>query len=182
MPVAWALSVVRRAEEATFFRRSPVFIGMAGGALFATLALGNEFVLFSGQEAIGNLDQFGVGEQLYLTVAKWLALVLALFAGWRGGPIFPMFLAVASLAHALDGLIDVPPAALTAAGLAAVSAVFARGAVVVAFVLTLYVVPLGFAGVILLGCVAGAVALTIARSLGALPAPPQAAGRSGDAE
>jgi hypothetical protein len=59
------------------------------------------------------------------------------------------------------------------ADLAAAAVVFARGSVPLAFILTLYPVQLTYAGVILVGCIGGAVGLAIARSLGFLPTPPE---------
>lgn len=169
VPAAWAVRVVVRAEEATAFTRSPVLIGMAGGAVFATLAVGNELVLFSGQQGIQQLPDTDTATLLYLLGAKWLALVIALVAGWRGGPIFPMFFAIAALAVAVDEIAQVGPDLVIVAGIAAMATVFLRGSVPLAFVLTLYVAPLSYAVVILVACVASATALTLARPLGLLP-------------
>lgn len=171
VPVAWAATAIHRAEAATAFRRSPVLIGMAGGLLFATLALGDDFVLFSGQQAIQNLQGLAVASLLYLTVAKVAALVIAYLAGWRGGPVFPSYLAVAALATAVSAGVGTPPDLVMIGGIAAVSAVFLKGRIPAAFVLSLYVVPLSYAGVILVGAAAAAGALALGDSLGIVPAP-----------
>lgn len=169
VPVVWALAVASRAETATLYRRSPVLAGAVGGLLFAVLALGNEFVLFSGQQGIQQLDTQSNAELVYLTVAKWGALVLAFLTGWRGGPIFPLFLSVAALGQALDGFLDVPSDIIIVAGLAAVSTAVFKGRIPGAFVLTLYVAPPSYSAVILIGAVGGSIALAVARSLGAAP-------------
>jgi chloride channel protein, CIC family len=171
VPAAWAISVVMRAEHSTFSKRSPVLIGMAGGVVFACMALGNDLVLFSGQQGIQLLPDESTGALLYITVAKWLALVVALTAGWRGGPIFPTYTAVAALGVLVDEVVGVGPDLLMIAGIAAVSVVFLKGNIPLAALLTLYPVPLSYAGVILVGCVGGAVGLAVARSLHALPSP-----------
>lgn len=172
VPVAWAISVVVRAEKAMLFRRSPILVGMAGGFVIALLALPNEIVLFSGQEGIQLLPASDVGDLAYLTIAKWLALVVALYAGWRGGPIFPTYTSVAALAVIVDQLVDVGPGIMIVAGIAATGAVFLKGNIVMAFILTLYPVDLTYAGVVLVGCVGAAIGLAVARSLGVLPTPP----------
>ncbi|MGA9278898.1 hypothetical protein [Ilumatobacter sp.] len=169
VPAAWALVVVGRAEQATFFSRSPILIGMAGGAVFALLALPNSLVLFSGQQGIQLLPETGNGDLIYIVVAKWLALVVALYAGWRGGPIFPTYTAVAALGVLADEVVDIGPDLLMISGIAAVGVVFLKGSLPMAFVLTLYPVHLSYASVILVGCLGGAVGLAIARSAGILP-------------
>lgn len=173
VPFSWAAAVVVRAEAATFYRRSPVLVAMAGGLAFALLAVGNHDVLFSGQQGTQSLGSYGTAELLFLAGAKWLALVVALFAGWRGGPIFPMFFSAAALALAADGVLDVAPDLLVVAGLAAVSAIFLKGSVPAAFVLTLYVAPFSFAGPILVGALGAATALALARPTGLLPRAPE---------
>lgn len=172
VPVAWALAVASKAETATLYRRAPELAGAVGGLLVAVLALGNQYVLFTGQQGIQQLGDQSTAELLYLTVAKWVAMVLVFFSGWRGGPIFPIFLSVAALGQALDGFLDVPVDILVVAGLAGVSATVLSGRIVAAFVLTLYVAPPSYAAVILIGAVGATVALTLARSANALPAPP----------
>ncbi|WP_040495471.1 chloride channel protein [Ilumatobacter nonamiensis] len=172
VPVAWAVSVVSRAEHATTFRRNPILVGMAGGLLFALLALPNQLVLFSGQEGIQLLPSADLGDLAYITVAKWAALVIALLAGWRGGPIFPTYTSVAALAVIVDEVVDVGPDIMIVAGIAATGVVFLKGNLPMAFILTLYPVQASYASVILIGCAGGAVGLAVARSLGALPTPP----------
>ena len=58
---------------------------------------------------------------------------------------------------------------LMVAGAAAVSVVFLQGRVPAAFVLALYVAPLSYAGVILVGAIGSATALALAGSLHLLP-------------
>jgi H+/Cl- antiporter ClcA len=170
VPVTWAIEVASRAESATLYRRSPVLAGMIGGLLVAVMALGNQYVLFSGQQGIQQLDTQSNAELLYLTIAKWVALCLAFLTGWRGGPIFPLFLSVAALGTVLDGFLDVPADIVVVAGLAGVSAAVFNGRIVAAFVLTLYVAPLSYAAVILVGVLGATIALTLVRALGGLPA------------
>jgi H+/Cl- antiporter ClcA len=169
VPVSWAIELASRAATTTYYRRSPVLAGVIGGLLFAVLALGNEYVLFSGQQGIQQLDTQSNAELLYLTIAKWVALCLAFLTGWRGGPIFPIFLSVAALGQVFDGFLDVPADIVVVAGLAGVSAAVFKGRIVAAFVLTLYVAPLSYAVVILIGAVGATIALTLVRSIGGLP-------------
>lgn len=171
VPSAWAIAVVRRAEHAGVSRRAPVLAGMVGGLLFAVLALGDRSVLFSGQQALPDIVGLGTGALIYLALAKWAALVVALVAGWRGGPFFPLFLAVSSLAVAVHGPLGVEPELAIAAGIAAVSVVVVRGRVLVGFVLALYVVPLAYAGVLLVGAATAAAVLRLGGRLPLLPRP-----------
>ena len=169
IPAAWAISVVQRAEEATLFRRAPILIGMAGGLVFALLAWNDEYVLFSGQQTLQHLDGLGDGRLIYIAVAKWAALCIALVAGWRGGPIFPTFVSAAAIAVVLSDVVDVSSDVMIIGAAAGVTAVFLKGNIPAAFVLTLYVAPLSYAGVILLGCVTGALVLAVGARAGLLP-------------
>lgn len=171
IPTVFAFGVVQRAERSMFFRRSPIVVGVAGALLFALLGLGNELVLFSGQQGFQALPGMGVGALVYVTVAKWGALVIALFAGWRGGPIFPMLTSAAALGVLFADLVDVRSELIMIAGIAAVSIVLTKGNVLFAFVLSLYVVPLGYAVVTGIGCVGAVVGLVVLRSFGLLPEP-----------
>jgi H+/Cl- antiporter ClcA len=164
------MAVIGRAEISPFFQRSPILIAVGGGLAFAAMAWISDFVLFSGQQDMQRLVTLGNPELLYIAVAKWAALVIALFAGWRGGPIFPMFTAVAALAVVVDALFDIGPNLVMVAGIGAVGVVLARGSIAMAFILTLYAVPLTYSGVILVGCAGAAVGLGIGKSLGLLPA------------
>lgn len=159
LPSAWAMVVVRRAEHAGLHHRAPVLAGMLGGLLFAVLALGDGFVLFSGQQALPHVIGLDTGALVYLAVAKWAALVIALAAGWRGGPFFPLFLAVSALAVAVHQPLGVDPEVAIVAGIAAVCVVVVRGKVLVASVLALYVVPLAYAGTLLLSAATAAALL-----------------------
>lgn len=173
--VVWAVVAIKGAEGLVARRRSPVGFALGGAVAFTLLALVDHLVLFSGQEGIQQLPGTAVLTLLYLTLAKWLALCIALGTGWRGGPVFPMFFSVAAFGATVDGLVDVDPHLVMIAGIAAVSTVFLKGRIVLAFVLTLYAVPLTFGIVILLGCAGAAAAMTLGRSAGILPAPPEPA-------
>lgn len=171
VPAAWALSVVILAEDAPLSRRSPVVAGVVGGLAFAAMALGSEYVLFSGQQGIQRLVDLGNDELLYLTVAKWAALVVALSTGWRGGPIFPMIFTAASLGVVVAGVVDVGPDIVMVAGVASVTLVIVKANIAVGFVLTLYAVPFSYAAVILVAFAGSGIALALARSLAWLPTP-----------
>ena len=162
--------LVQRAEEATAYQRAPVVFGVVGGLGFALLAAPQDFVLFSGQQAIQNLEGLATGALLYLAVAKVVGLALVLFCGWRGGPIFPTLLAAAALATIAAEAVDVPHAVLVVGSAAAVSAVFVKGSIPAGFVLTLYVAPLSYAGVVIVGVVTAATTLALLGSAGLLPA------------
>lgn len=179
VPIAWALQAVSWSESQTYFDRSPVLVAVAGGVVFATMALGHEYVLFSGQEIYQQLPSLSTGALAYLSVAKWVALVVALLAGWRGGPIFPTITAASSIAVLVSAVVDVPVELLMVAAVASVSTVFVKGKVAVGFVLSLYVVPLSNAGLILVGCVGAGVAMALTRSFGWLPPEPEISEDSG---
>lgn len=172
VPTAWALRVVAWSETRKYSERAPELAAVCGALVFATMALGSEYVLFSGQQGYQLLPQLATGTLVYLSVAKWAALVVALLAGWRGGPIFPTITAASSIAVLVSTVVDVPVELLMVAAVASVSVVFVRGKVAVGLVLSLYVVPLSNAGFILVGCVAAAVAMALSRSFGWLPAEP----------
>ena len=184
VPVAWAFSVVSRAEVAPWSSRRPELTALAGALVFVLMALGSQYVLFSGQQAIQHLDGLGTGTLVYLTFAKWAALVVALAAGWRGGPIFPMYVAAASTAVLIAHATDVRTDVVVVAALAGLGVVVLKGNIPAALVLTLYVAPISYAGVILIGAIAGAAALAVARSAGILPPVPdeEAPGDPGGAE
>jgi chloride channel protein, CIC family len=62
VPAVWAVFVIGRAERATVFRRNPILVAMAGGLLFALLAVPNDLVLFSGQQGIQLLPEVGAAD------------------------------------------------------------------------------------------------------------------------
>lgn len=155
--------------------RAPELFAVAGGLVIAALAWPEDFVLFSGQQAIQHLDGLSDGTLVYIAVAKWAALCVAFVAGWRGGPIFPTFTSVAALAVIASGVVDIGYDVAIIGATTAVSVVFLKGKVAAAFVLSLYVAPLSYAGVIIVGCVSSAGALALARRARVLPSAPAAA-------
>ncbi len=157
VPIVVAFRMVVVAEEARFFQRAPVLVGVAGGLVVALLAWPTELVLFSGQEGLNGLDELSRLDLGYLVVAKWLALTLVLFAGWRGGPIFPLWLSASAAGALVADLTGAPTQMLAAAGMTAVGVVFLKGKVLPAIVLTLYAVPFAFAGAMLIGALGAAV-------------------------
>jgi H+/Cl- antiporter ClcA len=175
VPAAWAIVVVGWAEHATYFRRSPILLAVAGALVFALLAVPNKLVLFSGQEGFQQLPDASSAGLAYISVVKWLALVVALLAGWRGGPIFPTYTAAAALALLLNQVVDISPQLAMIAAIAAVSIVLTKGSLPMAFVLSLYPTPFSYGAAILLGCLGAALALTLARSLNLLPTPSSSA-------
>jgi H+/Cl- antiporter ClcA len=170
LPIAWAAHVANRAEGAARFRRAPIPFAMAAGLVFALLALPTHLVLFSGQSGYQSLPELGYGTLAYLVVAKWVALVIALGAGWRGGPVFPLFFSVSAAAVLLADGLGLQTDIVMVAGTAAVSAVFLKGRIAAAFVLTLYIAPPSYAVVILVGAAGAAAALALAGPARLLPA------------
>jgi len=83
VPIAWAAHLANRAEDAARFRRVPIPFAVVAGLMFALLAMPTHLVLFSGQTGYQSLPELGYGTLAYLVVAKWVALVIALGAGWR---------------------------------------------------------------------------------------------------
>ena len=170
VPVAWAAAAVVRAEGAAVANRFPLPAAVIGGLLFATLALGSEFVLFSGQEGIQRLVGLSTGTLLYLgrremagpghraddRLARWADL--------------PLFFSAAALAIAVQPLLGVAPDVLVMAGVSAVSVVFLRGNVPAAFLLSLYVAPFSYTGIILIAALGAATAFAVAGNLRIVPA------------
>ena len=170
LPLAWATKVVGWAETRTWYRPYPEVAAIAGAVVFSTMALGHEYVLFSGQQVYQKLPELTEGWLVYLSLAKWAALVVALLAGWRGGPIFPTITSASAAAVLFASLVDVPADLLMVAAVASVSVVFLKGKVAVGFVLSLYVVPLSNAGLILVGCIGSALAFGVLGAQGWIPA------------
>lgn len=169
VPVAWALALVVRSEHAPFVQRSPIVLGIAGGVVLAVLGAVDDLVLFSGQQGLATMADRSNVELAVLAIAKWVALVVMMLAGWRGGPIFPLFLSFAALAVLVGNAFGVPYELAAVAGMTVVSAVFLRGRIVVSVVLTLYAVPVTYAGTMLLVAGAAAAGLLVSDALGVLP-------------
>jgi H+/Cl- antiporter ClcA len=170
VPIVWAAHLANRAEEAARFRRAPIPFAMVAGLLFALLAMPTHLVLFSGQTGYQSLPELGYGTLAYLVVAKWVALVIALGTGWRGGPVFPLFFSVSAAAVLLADGLGLETDIVMVAGTAAVSAVFLKGRIAAAFLLSMYVAPPSYAVVILIGAIGAAVALALAGPARLLPA------------
>jgi H+/Cl- antiporter ClcA len=170
VPIVWAAHVANRVEEAARFRRAPIPFAMVAGLMFALLAVPTHLVLFSGQTAYQSLPELGYGTLAYLVVAKWVALVIALGAGWRGGPVFPLFFSVSAAAVLFADGLGLETDIVMVAGTAAVSAVFLKGRIAAAFLLTLYVAPASYAVVILIGATGAAAAMALAGPARLLPA------------
>ena len=170
VPIAWAAHLANRAEDAARFRGAPLPFAMVAGLMFALLAMPTHLVLFSGQTGYQSLPELGYGTLAYLVVAKWVALVIALGAGWRGGPVFPLFFSVSAAAVLVANGLGLEVDIMMVAGTAAVSAVFLKGRIAAAFLLTMYVAPPSYAVVILIGAIGAAAALALASPTRLLPA------------
>lgn len=170
VPIVWAAHLANRAEDAARFRRAPIPFAVVAGLVFALLAMPTHLVLFSGQTGYQSLPELGYGTLAYLVVAKWVALVIALGAGWRGGPVFPLFFSVSAAAVIVANGLGLEADIVMVAGTAAVSAVFLKGRIAAAFLLTMYVAPPSYAVVILIGAIGAAVALALAGLARLLPA------------
>ncbi|WP_133867050.1 chloride channel protein [Ilumatobacter fluminis] len=171
VPTLLALVVIQRCERSTRYERSPIVYGMVGGLLFAILALGNEIVLFSGQMQFQQLPFESDGALLYVTVAKFAALLIAVSTGWRGGPIFPLYTSIGAFAIVAADVVGATTDIVQVAALAAVSTVLVKGNVPLALVLTLYVVPISYGFVMVIGSVAAVVVLALLRTSGVIPEP-----------
>jgi H+/Cl- antiporter ClcA len=170
VPIVWAAHLANRAEEAARFRRAPIPFAMVAGLMFALLAMPTHLVLFSGQTSYQSLPELGYGTLAYLVVAKWVALVIALGAGWRGGPVFPLFFSVSAAAVLFADGLGLEADIVMVAGTAAVSAVFLKGRIAAAFLLTMYVAPPSYAVIILIGATGAAAVLALAGPARLLPA------------
>jgi len=170
VPMVWAAHLAHRAEEVARFRRAPIAFAVTAGLVFALLAMPTHLVLFSGQTGYQSLPELGYATLAYLVVAKWVALVIALGAGWRGGPVFPLFFSVSAAAVLVANGLGLEADIVMVAGTAAVSAVFLKGRIAAAFLLTMYVAPPSYAVVILIGAIGAAAALALAGPARLLPA------------
>jgi len=178
VPLAWSFAVIVRAEHAALHERRPVLVGALGGLVLAALGSVDALVLFSGQEGIASLGDLSTGTLIYVAVAKWAALAVLMLAGWRGGPIFPLWLSAAAVAVLVLEPLGVPPEIAIVGGIAAVSTVFLRGRILPAVVLSLYAVPASYAGAMLLAAAGAAMAVLVAGELGWMPRRPS--GRPGE--
>lgn len=116
-----AESVARRVTR-------PWLVTVIGTILFAALAAAVPMVRFSGHHEVAEVPWLYAGgsaaELWTLAVAKLLAVVLCLVAGWRGGEVFPLILIGASAGAASALLLPgVDPAAAVAGAMAATLAV-----------------------------------------------------------
>ena len=123
--IAWIIySIARSLRPVVHARRIPVTVGL--GLLVALCAIAftaltdkpNDFVLFSGQDAlpdlVSNPATWSAGALLLVILFKALAYALSLSA-FRGGPVFPsMFIgaALGMLAMNLPGMELVPAVAM----------------------------------------------------------------------
>lgn len=171
VPTLFALIAIQRCERSTRYERAPIVFGMVGGLAFAILALGNEIVLFSGQAQFQQLPFESDGALLYVMVAKFAALLIAVWTGWRGGPIFPLFTVIGAFGIVAADVVGATTDIVQVAALAAVSTVIVKGNVPMALVLTLYVVPVSYGFVMLIGSIAAVVVLAVLRTSGLIPAP-----------
>ena len=111
------------------------------------------------------------GALLYVTVAKFAALLIAVSTGWRGGPIFPLYTSIGAFAIVAADVVGATTDTVQVAALAAVSTVILKGNVPGALVLTLYVVPVSYGFVMVIGSVAAVVVLALLRTSGVIPTP-----------
>lgn len=169
VPVAWLLVAVARSEEATLFRRSPIAIAVGGGLVVGLLALGSDLVLFSGQAGLGVIAETSTAELAYAGLAKAVALVVVYMAGWRGGPIFPLWFVAASLGAVAARGIGLDGLPVAVAAVATVGVAFFRGKVVPGVLLTMILVPFSAFGAVIAGAVGAATGLAVAGSAGLVP-------------
>ena len=172
IPVAWLLYAVSRSEHASFFRRSPIMIAMAGGLVVGVLALGSDLVLFSGQGGLGRIADTPTAELAYAAAAKALALIVVYLAGWRGGPIFPLWFAAAAWGTAAARGLGLDGLTLAVACLTTVGVVFFRGKVLAGILLTMLIVPFSAFGAVIVGAVGSAVGFGLAEQAGLVPSLP----------
>lgn len=166
VPAIGAVRLIRRTESVGLDRVPPFAVTVVSAVTFGVMALGSRFVLFSGQDGFLELRTLGRGVLVYLMVAKVAALMLAFLSGWRGGPIFPTFFAVAALGVLVADLLDMPPEFLMVAAVVAVSLVFLRGKVLAALLLSLYVVPISAGAISLVAVVGAATSFALMRRVG----------------
>ncbi len=166
LPATLTLVGVHRLEELRPFRRAPELFGMAAGLALGLAALGSDLVLFSGQHGIAEIAGADNGELIYAAVAKLVLLLVVIAAGWRGGPVFPIWFSIAALTTIAGSWADVDVAVPLAAGLAAVSVAFLGGKAVGGVLLTMLVAPFSLFGPILVGAVGAAAGFALFGSLG----------------
>lgn len=131
-------------ERVTAKVMRPWVLTAIGTALFAVLAAFLPLVRFSGHHELGEVTALFAGGDAaalwLIAVAKVIALVLCLVAGWRGGEVFPLiFIGAAGGAAAAISVPGVDPAAAMAAAMAATLAVGWRRPLAGVFVLILVI-------------------------------------------
>jgi len=131
-----------RLRKLVLFDRFPIPAAIGGGLAVAVLAIPSFLVLFSGAEQMEALfdGSTSTGEILYAGVAKWVALLLVITLGWKGGPIFPLMFISGALAVGAGEAFGVDGLALYAGGVAGAVAGGLRS-MVLGVVVALLVVP-----------------------------------------
>lgn len=139
----------------------PWLATVIGTVLFAALAAAAPLVMFSGHHEISGVLYIysgdAAGSLWILALAKILAIVLCLTAGWRGGETFPLIFVGAAAGAATALLLpNLDPAGAMAATMAATLAVGWRRPLATLLVLVLVLEP-GLALPLLLGVGVGTV-------------------------
>lgn len=80
------------------------------------------------------------GELLYSAAAKWIALMVVLAMGWKGGPIFPLMFISGATAVVIANIASADPVVMYAAGVAA-AVTGAMGSAVLGVAVTILVAP-----------------------------------------
>jgi H+/Cl- antiporter ClcA len=131
-----------RVRALRLFDRAPIVVAVAGGLAVAILALPSPLVLFSGSHQMPALFDGSAepAELLYVAGAKWLALIIVLATGWKGGTIFPLMFIAGAVAVSITELAGLEPTVVYAAVVGGAVAGSMRS-IAIAIVVALLVVP-----------------------------------------
>jgi len=155
-----------RARALQLFKARPLISAPIAGLAVAVLAIPSSLVLFSGTEGLTELftGEADAGELLYAGGAKFVAMLLVLAGGWKGGTIFPTMFIAGALAVGVADLAGLDSAVLYAAAIAGAVAGHLRS-VALGAIISLLVVPPALLVTLVLGALGGSVALRgVARS------------------
>jgi hypothetical protein len=95
---------------------------------------------------------------LYAGIAKLLALLVVIAAGWKGGTIFPLMFIAGALAVGVGDLLGLDPVVLYAAAIGGAVA-GALKSMALGLIISLLVVPVSLVPLIVVGAAAGVIVL-----------------------
>lgn len=134
---------------------SPVLLALLAGLVMGLFSMISPYFLFSGETALFPLSKnylsYSIPFLIFLAVGKAFLTNLNFAFGWRGGKIFPVIFASATVGFAFVSLFPYTPGLLVSI-ISAVSVTVVLGQPLIVAALLLFLVPLPFFPVVLGSC------------------------------